>query len=248
LNKRKEVARSKICLSIDGLKTMEEVETLIKELHALVGLFKVGKEALTRFGLPVIQLIQEHGAKVFLDLKYHDIPNTVQEAAAAATEHGVYLFNVHASGGLAMMRAALKGAKEASRTTGKSLPKIVAVTVLTSINQKTLTHELLVKKNLNNYVLHLAKLAAQANLNGIVCSAQDLPLIKNKLPLDFIYITPGIAGVGTPAGFDQKRISLPHEAIKNGATILVVGRAITSAKNRVQASVDILQDILNNSD
>jgi orotidine-5'-phosphate decarboxylase len=242
-SEKENIARSKVCLPLDGLQTLDDVKARIEELHPVVGMFKIGKELFTRFGPEVVKLVQEYGCEVFLDLKYHDIPNTVKGATHAATQLGVYMFNVHASGGTAMMKAAVEGATEARKTYNIRMPKIIGVTVLTSIDQHTLNTDLRVPGKLEEQVLHLAKLAQQAGLNGIVCSAADLQAIKDKLPPDFLYITPGIKGPNTAAGSDQKRVFTPQNAIKDGASILVVGRAITAAPDRLKAGREVLADI-----
>ena len=244
LSEKEQLARSKVCLALDGLKAVADIEALIAELSPVVGLFKIGKELFTRFGPDVVKLVQQHGAEVFLDLKFHDIPNTVKGAAYAAAQLGVYLFNVHASGGTAMMQAAVEGAKEASHTYNVRMPKIIGVTVLTSIDQQMLNSELRVAGTMAEHVLHFAKLTQQAGLDGIVCSAADLRAIKDKLPSDFLYVTPGIQGPTTAAGSDQKRVLTPFNAIKDGASILVVGRAITAAADRLKAGREILADIV----
>lgn len=246
LNAKEELARSKVCLPLDGLATLEELKARVKELSPVVGLFKIGKESYTRFGPAAVRAVNESGGKVFLDLKYHDIPNTVKGAASAATELGVFMFNVHASGGIAMMKAAAEGAKESSAKTGLEAPKIVAVTMLTSIDQKVMNEELRIAGTVEEQVLNLAQLAQKAGLDGVVCSSADLNAIKNKLPAGFMFVTPGIQGISTSAGYDQKRVFSPGNAIEDGATILVVGRAITApktAEERVKSGYEILQDM-----
>ncbi len=246
LNEKEKIARSKVCLPLDGLNSMKELRERVEELAPVVGLFKIGKESFTRFGPESVRAVQEAGGNVFLDLKYHDIPNTVKGAAAAATELGVFMFNVHASGGSVMMKAALEGANETATKFGLARPKIVAVTILTSIDQKILNEELKVSGAVEGQVLNLAQLAQKAGLDGIVCSAADLYAIKDKLPKDFMFVTPGIQGVNTPAGADQKRVFTPGNAVEDGSTILVVGRAITAPKTkeeRLAAGYDILKDM-----
>lgn len=247
LTEKEKIARSKVCLPLDGLNTIQEVKERVEELSPVVGLFKVGKESFTRFGPSVVKVIQDYGAEVFLDLKYHDIPNTVEGAAKAATELGVYMFNVHASGGLAMMKSALKGAKETSEKKGIRMPKVISVTILTSIDQNIMNLELNILGKVEDQVLRLAQLTQNAGLDGVVCSAADLYAIKSKLPKDFMYVTPGIKGVNTPAGADQKRVFTPGNAVQDGSTILVVGRAITdpvTKEGRLKAGYEILQDIV----
>ncbi|MFA6269085.1 MAG: orotidine-5'-phosphate decarboxylase, partial [archaeon] len=195
ISEKEKIARSKVCLPLDGLNTLKELKERVEELSPIVGLFKIGKESFTRFGPESIKAVKEAGGEVFLDLKYHDIPNTVKGAAGAATERGVFMFNVHASGGSLMMKAALEGATEMAAKLGIERPKIVAVTILTSIDQKILNEELKVSGSVEDQVLNLAILAKNSGLDGIVCSAADLYAIKDKLPQDFMFVTPGIQGV-----------------------------------------------------
>jgi orotidine-5'-phosphate decarboxylase len=163
-----------VCLPLDGLYSLSEVKDLVDELSPYVGLFKVGKESFTRFGPAVVALVQEHGAGVFLDLKYHDIPNTVKGAARAAAEMNVAVFNVHASGGSAMMAAARQGVEEAAAT-GSTAPRVIAVTVLTSIDRQILNDDVGVPGEVEDQVLRLARLTEEAGLDGIVCSAAARP-------------------------------------------------------------------------
>ena len=246
LSEKEKIARSKVCLPLDGLNTLKELKERVEELSPVVGLFKIGKESFTRFGPDSIRAVKEAGGEVFLDLKYHDIPNTVKGAAGAATERGVFMFNVHASGGKEMMKAALQGANETATKLGIQRPKIIAVTMLTSIDQKIMNEELKVSGKVEEQVLNLALLTKESGLDGVVCSAADLYAIKDKLPKEFMFVTPGIKGVNTPAGADQKRVFTPGNAIEDGATILVVGRAITDPKTkeeRLKAGYDILRDM-----
>ena len=242
LTPREIAAREKVCLPLDGLHSLAEVGALVEELSPFVGLFKVGKESFTRFGPAVVRLVQESGSGVFLDLKYHDIPNTVKGAAVAAAELGVAIFNVHAAGGSAMMAAARAGVDEAGpgRRDG---PKILAVTVLTSIDGEILNRECGVPGAVEDQVLRLAKLTEGAGLDGIVCSAADMHALKGKLKPNFLFVTPGIKGTTTPAGEDQKRVLSPGRAVEAGSSLLVVGRAITGAPDRRKAARDVLEDI-----
>ncbi len=237
-------AREMVCLPLDGLHTLEAVEKLVHELSPFVGLFKVGKESYTRFGPEVVDLVKKLGAGVFLDLKYHDIPNTVKGAARSATELGVTIFNVHASGGAAMMAAAMQGVDEAAAPEAPR-PKVIAVTVLTSIDQEILNNECGVPGQVEDQVLRLAKLTESAGLDGIVCSAADMHALKDEIRSDFMFVTPGIKGTTTPAGEDQKRVLSPGRAVAAGSSLLVVGRAITGAADRPAAAREVLQDIAN---
>jgi orotidine-5'-phosphate decarboxylase len=242
LSQQEAAARERVCLPLDGLPSIERVAELLDELSPYVGLFKVGKESFSRFGPEVVRLVQARGAGVFLDLKYHDIPNTVRGAARAATELGVAMFNVHASGGSAMMAAAREGVEEASQTSGPS-PKVIAVTVLTSIDQDILNTECGVPGPVESQVLRLAKLTEGAGLDGIVCSAADMSALRGNLSRGFLFVTPGIKGTTTPAGADQKRVLSPGRAIASGSSLLVVGRAITGASDRPKAAREVLEDI-----
>ncbi len=242
LSSQEQAARQMVCLPLDGLNSLAQVEDMVEALSPFVGLFKVGKESFTRFGPQVVARVQSSGGGVFLDLKYHDIPNTVQGAARAATELGVEIFNVHASGGSAMMAAARQGVEEAAPGAGKA-PKVIAVTVLTSIDQATLNTECGVPGALEDQVLRLSLLAQSAGLDGIVCSAADLHALKGELDPGFLFVTPGIKGTTTPAGVDQKRVLSPGGAVAAGSSLLVVGRAITGAPDRRVAALEVLRDM-----
>jgi orotidine-5'-phosphate decarboxylase len=242
LTPKEQAAREMVCLPLDNLTSLDEVHALIEELSPLVGRFKVGKESFTRFGPEVVRLVRDLGAGVFLDLKYHDIPNTVRGAARAATEMGVAMFNVHASGGSAMMAAALEGVNEAASSTEKA-PAVIAVTVLTSIDQWTLNEEMGVPGGVEDQVLRLAKLTESVGLDGIVCSAADLGALKGQMQPGFLFVTPGIKGTTTPGGADQVRVLSPGRAVAAGSSLLVVGRAITGAADRRKAAMEVLQDI-----
>lgn len=246
LTQKEQQARKMVCLPLDGLATMDDVRARVEELSPVVGLFKIGKETYTRFGPEAVKVVQGYGAYVFLDLKYHDIPNTVRGASDAASKLEVYMFNVHASGGLEMMQAAVEGARAGAKKYGTEIPKIAAVTVLTSIDGEILNNQIKVPGKVEDQVLNLAQLANQAGLDGIVCSAADLYAVRDKLPDNFMYVTPGIKGPRTPAGADQKRVFTPGNAVQDGSSILVIGRAITGPKTpeeRVQAGYEVLEDM-----
>ncbi|MFH1358456.1 MAG: orotidine-5'-phosphate decarboxylase [archaeon] len=246
LTEKEKIARARVCLPLDGLNTVEEVKQRVEELSPVVGLFKIGKESFTRFGPEIINIIKNYNAEVFLDLKYHDIPNTVKGAANAAAQLGVFMFNIHASGGLEMMKAAVEGVNQACESNNLRKPKIIGVTILTSIDKEIMNNDLKISGEIEDQVLNLALLSKKAGLNGIVCSAADLYAVKNKLPNDFMFVTPGIKGPNTPAGADQKRVFTPGNAVQDGSTILVIGRAITSPptkQERIQAGLEVLRDI-----
>lgn len=202
---------------------------LIDQLDPNMCRLKVGKEMFTLFGPQLVKDIHERGFDLFLDLKFHDIPNTVAKAVTAAAELGVWMTNVHASGGLAMMEAA----KKALQPYGKEAPMLIAVTVLTSMSDEDL--KLIgIDVPAFEHVQRLAKLTKQAELDGVVCSAQEASILKSLLGQDFKLITPGIRPVGSDVG-DQHRVMTPPEALAAGADYLVIGRPITKATDPLAA-------------
>ncbi len=246
LTQKEQEARKRICLPLDDLESLHELKERVRELADYVGLFKIGKGSFTRFGPESVGIVKDYGANVFLDLKYHDIPNTVRDAARAATDMGVYMFNVHASGGLEMMQAAVGGAEEVAFRKNIEVPLVVGVTVLTSLDKQKLNDELGIPGDVADQVKRLANLSYNANLDGIVCSAADLEVVRPTMSRNFMYVTPGIKGTTTPAGEDQKRVFSPRNAIRAGSDILVIGRAITGQKTpeeRQKAAYEIIRDI-----
>lgn len=186
---------------------------------------KVGKEMFTHFGPDFVRILVDKGFNVFLDLKFHDIPNTVAKAVSAAAELGVWMVNVHASGGLKMMEKA----KEALIPYGDKAPLLIAVTVLTSMSEDDLIG-LGITKSPAEQVKHLASLTQKAGLDGVVCSAQEAEMLKAELGQSFKLVTPGIRPVGSEVD-DQKRIMTPEKAVSIGVDYLVIGRPITQAEN-----------------
>ncbi|MCX7919905.1 MAG: orotidine-5'-phosphate decarboxylase [bacterium] len=221
----------------------QKVKRLIDQLALYVGAFKIGLELYTALGPTIIRYIQNLGGKVFLDIKFHDIPNTVAGAAAAATRHKVWMFNVHCSGGLAMMHAAVQSAKDTATALNLPMPIILGVTILTSINEMILKQEIRIEKGLTNQVVHFALLAHEAGLNGVVASPREIVPIREKLGKEFIILTPGIRPSWASDAQDQKRIMTPQEAIAAGANYIVVGRPITLAPNPVDAAQRIIEEI-----
>ncbi|AAN55432.1 orotidine-5'-phosphate decarboxylase [Shewanella oneidensis MR-1] len=211
---------------------------LIDQLDPNMCRLKVGKEMFTLFGPQLVKDIHERGFDLFLDLKFHDIPNTVAKAVTAAAELGVWMTNVHASGGLAMMEAA----KKALQPYGKEAPMLIAVTVLTSMSDEDL--KLIgIDVPAFEHVQRLAKLTKQAELDGVVCSAQEASILKSLLGQDFKLITPGIRPVGSDVG-DQHRVMTPPEALAAGADYLVIGRPITKATDPLAALQAIHQSLV----
>ncbi len=231
-----------LALDVDDFKKAEE---LVEKLCDYVGVFKVGSQLFTAEGAKIVNMINERGGKVFLDLKFHDIPNTVARAAEVATKLGVYIFDIHTSGGYEMMRAATEASQKISLALGSEKPLILGVTLLTSINQEILEKDLGIKRKLEEQVVHLAKLAKAAGLDGVVASSREIKGIRKVCGEDFIILTPGIRPAGKSSD-DQKRIMTPREAIKLGADFLVIGRPIRDASNPVKAAKEILKEMEEN--
>jgi orotidine-5'-phosphate decarboxylase len=209
---------------------------LADALRGSVGGFKIGSRLFTAEGPPIVRALTERGDRVFLDLKFHDIPNTVATAVAAATELGVWMLNVHAGGGSVMMRAARDAAHETAARRNAPAPLVVAVTVLTSMNQSVL-RDVGVVIDLRDQVLRLAELTRDAGLDGVVASPQETRDIRARCGKDFAIVTPGVRGGSAgDAKHDQERTMSPAEAIAAGASYLVVGRPIIAAADPVDAA------------
>lgn len=234
-------ARKRLVLALD-VDDFKKAEELVDELSDYIETFKIGNQLFTAEGTKVVNMINERGGKVFLDLKFHDIPNTVARAAEVATKLGVYIFNVHTSGGYEMMKAAAEASEKISLASGVRKPLILGVTLLTSINQEILEKDLGIKRRLGEQVVHLAKLAKAAGLDGVVASSREIKEIRKACGKDFIILTPGIRPAGKSSD-DQKRIMTPGEAIKLGADFLVIGRPIRNASNPVEATKEILREM-----
>lgn len=235
-------AKDKIILPLDVSNESDAVE-LVHELKDLVGGFKIGLELFTSAGPRVFQSVRNAGAgRIFFDSKFHDIPNTVAGAARAAVRMGVWMFNVHAPGGSAMMRAASDAASEEADRLGVEPPLILGVTLLTSIGPETLRHELSVPILLENHVTHLAQLAQNSGLSGVVASPKEIEPIKSACGPGFLVVTPGVRPAWSPAN-DQARIMTPSEAVERGADYLVIGRAITGAGDRRAAAVRVIEEL-----
>jgi len=234
-------ARERLVLALD-VNNFKKAEELVDKLTDYVGVFKIGNQLFTAEGTKVIKMVQEKGGKVFLDLKFHDIPNTVARAAEVVSKLGVYIFDIHTSGGYEMMKATVEASKKLSFALGISKPLILGVTLLTSINQEILEKEIGIKKSLEEQVVHLAKLAEAAGLDGVVASPWEIKALRAACGEGFVILTPGIRPAGK-SDDDQKRIMTPQEAIKLGADFIVIGRPITNATNPVKASQEILKEM-----
>ncbi|HEX5399581.1 MAG TPA: orotidine-5'-phosphate decarboxylase [Verrucomicrobiae bacterium] len=214
---------------------------LAEELAPAVGGFKIGSELFTVAGPDIVREIRATGASVFLDLKFHDIPNTVAKAVASAARLDVQMLTVHTSGGLEMMRAAKESAQATAKQTGMNVPLVLGVTVLTSSNRQTLA-EIGCGENVGAQVERLAKLAVTAGLRGLVCSPLEIAALRRILPAQIQLVTPGIR-TGAEKADDQKRTLTPREAMDAGANWLVIGRPIYVAENPRTAAEKILASL-----
>ena len=232
-------ARERLIVALD-VDSMEEAERLMVLLKDEVGMFKIGLELFTSVGPALFELVRKHGVKVFFDGKFHDIPNTVAGACRAAVRHNVDMFNIHALGGAKMMCQAAKATAEAA--VGKTRPALIAVTILTSMDEKTLAEDLKVNVPLKKMVPYLAGLARGSGLDGVVASAQEAPAIREAVGEDFLIVTPGIRPAFAKAD-DQARIVTPKDAIAGGADYIVVGRPILKAESPVDAARRVVEEV-----
>ncbi len=232
-------ARDYLIVALD-VPTLKEAEMIIDELGDLARHYKVGLQLFTRFGPTIIEILKNRKMGVFLDLKLHDIPNTVARAVEAIIDMDVDMFTVHALGGFEMMESAQKVIWESKSR--KIL--ILGVTLLTSLDEAFLQDFLGVNKSMESQILDLAGLVQSAGLGGVVASPKEVSLIKKQCGKDFIVVTPGIRPKGARSD-DQRRIETPDKAIANGADYIVVGRAIINAKDRKKAAESIIEDIEN---
>lgn len=229
-----------IICALDTKETQQAL-SFSTQLKPHIGAIKLGLEFFTSQGSENVRRLVETGVPVFLDLKFHDIPNTVQEAVRAATQLGVFMMTVHTLGGRTMMQKAAETAQEEASKLGITKPLIVGVTVLTSMDASDL-NEIGIHAEPANQVSTLAKLAKDSGLDGIVCSSHEVANVKTLCGKDFKTVVPGIRPSGTDIG-DQKRVTTPLQAIENGADFLVVGRPITRAENPVNAAEDIARSL-----
>ena len=232
------------------METLADAEALLDRLGDAAPGVKIGNQLFTAAGPAAVERAHKRGCRVFLDLKFHDIPNTVAGAVREATRLGVFMLNVHASGGLAMMRAAAEAAAKAAGDFGVARPLVIGVTVLTSLDRKDLAADLGLATTVDAHVLRLAERAREAGLDGCVASPREIGLLRGALGARWVIVTPGVrpaAGprMGTSAGRadDQARIATPRAAIAAGADHLVVGRPITAAPDPAAAIREILADI-----
>jgi orotidine-5'-phosphate decarboxylase len=214
---------------------------LVEELAPVAGGFKVGSELFTAAGPDIVRRIRERGTMVFLDLKFHDIPNTVAKAVAAAVRLDVQMLTVHAGGGREMLKAAEQSAQETAFQLGRTPPWVLGVTILTSLDTAALS-EVGMDANVDNQVRRLATVAVKAGLRGLVCSPLEVARLRLSVPPNTQLITPGVR-TGAEKADDQKRTLTPREAVKAGANWLVIGRPICKAENPRAAAEKILEDL-----
>ena len=241
---------------MDQLLIALDVETgaralaLADSLRGVAGGFKIGSRLFTSEGPSIVRTLVERGDRVFLDLKFHDIPNTVATAVAAATSLGVWMLNVHAAGGTRMMQAARDAARGAAASTGRPAPLVIAVTVLTSMNAAALSETGVAAAgggtdDLLQHVVRLARLAQAAGLDGVVASPQETGILRRECGAAFTIVTPGIRGGGaaTAGKDDQERTMGPAQAVEAGASYIVVGRPIIAAADPRQAAETIADEM-----
>ena len=232
--------RNPIIAALD-VSTAEQALKLAQEIAPAVGAFKIGGELFTSAGPDIVRRVRDTGAAVFLDLKFHDIPNTVAKAVASAVKLDVQMLTLHTSGGAEMMRAAEISAQDTAKSLGLPAPLVLGVTVLTSSNHETLA-EIGCEPDPEKQVTRLAQLAVTAGLRGLVCSPLELAALRKILPAHIQLVTPGIR-TGAEKADDQKRTLTPREAMQAGASWLVVGRPIYAAVNPRLAAEKILESI-----
>jgi orotidine-5'-phosphate decarboxylase len=246
LTEKEEQARKRVCLALD-FPSVEKALDVAEDLSDLVGMVKVGMELHTAAGsegISIVKKLRDSGVNVFLDLKYHDTPNTVRGAAYRATVAGANIFNLHIAGGKEMMKAAMDGASTAAADLGIERPKVIGVTVLTSLDDEDFGG-IGYQGPVRELVLKRAKLAVECGLDGIVCAAKDVVEIKDSLPDSFLYVTPGIkAPISGIVREGQKRVITPGIAVQDcDSSYLVVGGAITKADPMRRAAYEVLQDM-----
>ena len=215
---------------------------MVNELKDYVGYFKVGLPLIVNYGFEAFRLLEENGAKCYYDCKFHDIPHTVQKACISLVKNNVNFFNVHIQGGSKMTSAVVRASRAAAKSMGIEPPTILGVTLLSSFGQKTLTTELCVDKNIEDFVLQLAKVARESGLDGVVASAEEAKRIRKEIGDDFIILCPATRPTWASVN-DQVRVDTPRDAILAGVDYMVVGRPITSADDRIGAATLIIDEI-----
>ena len=233
-------ARQRLIFALD-VDNLADARGWVDRLQGQVGVFKIGKQLFTRCGPEVVRLVQERGGEVFLDLKYHDIPNTVAMAGLEALRLGVRMFNVHALGGFEMMAKLVAAVDEVCPRGNPDRPILLAVTILTSSTEETL-RRVGIDRPVSVMVPKLARLAKDAGMDGVVASPQEVGLIRDVCGDDFLVVTPGVRPAFASQD-DQQRITTPADALRSGADYLVIGRPISAAADPALAADMILQEM-----
>jgi len=240
LVRRRGSMRERLIVALD-VDSLEQAQDLVRLLAGEVGMFKIGKQLFTHAGPQAVRLIQDLGGEIFLDLKFHDIPNTVAKAAIEATRLGVKMFNVHASGSLEMMVTTVKEVERVCRQEKRRRPIMLAVTVLTSLNQDDLKR-LRVELKVADQVVRLALLTKEAGMDGVVASPQEVSDIREACGRRFVIVTPGIRPADG-ARNDQQRVMTPTDAVRGGVDYIVVGRPIVEAQDPLAAARAIVAEM-----
>jgi orotidine-5'-phosphate decarboxylase len=233
-------AKDKIIIALD-VDSLERARDLVALLHSSAGAFKIGKQLFTRYGPQAIAMVHDAGGAVFLDLKFHDIPNTVARASAEVVRHGVQMFNMHAMGGFEMMQQTVAAVRKMAENLGVRRPLVLAVTVLTSLAESDLA-AVGIAAGIKDQVRRLAQLAQRAGVDGVVASPQEIEVVKTACGSEFLVVTPGVRPKAAGAD-DQKRILSPGEAIRQGADYIVVGRPVIEAPDPLAAVQEIIKEI-----
>lgn len=235
-------AKDRIILALD-VDTRRQALDLVQELAPFVGVFKVGMQLFNSTGPNIVGEINDYGGEVFVDLKFHDIPNTVASAGKVMTRLNCRMFNCHAAGGRAMMTELSLAVEQEAARRGIAVPLTLAVTVLTSMAQNELENDMLISNwSVEEVVVKWALAAKQCGIGGVVCSPREIAAIRAACGNDFKIVTPGIRPAWSKAN-DQKRITTPAQAIKLGADYIVIGRPITAAANKIQAVQKIIEEL-----
>ncbi len=234
-------SRQRLILALDG-NDKGHLEGLVHSLKGLVCFYKVGCWGYTAWGPEFVSFIRRQGGEVFLDLKYHDIPHSVAGAVVEAARLGVYFLSLHAVGGVKMMSESVQRVSSFCRREGLRKPKLLAITILTSLDQLALREELGVNLPLPKQVLKLAKMAQEAGMDGVVASPHEVAALRRHCSKNFLLVTPGVRPARLAVD-DQQRVLTPQQALRQGADYLVIGRPITQAPHPRQAVEEILQQM-----
>lgn len=232
--------KDKLIVALD-YTSKADMERMVETLEDVVTFYKVGPALFLPYGPSIIEYLKSQGKKIFLDLKFHDIPNTLAKTAEAVVKLGIDIFNIHTSGGFEMMATAVQVVRDKC-SQKNSRPLVLGVTILTSLKEDFLKAIMGSNRNLEEEVIVLAKLAQDAKCDGVVASALEIEPIKRECGQDFLVLTPGIRPAGTP-GYDQKRMKTPGEAMRAGSDFIVIGRPITEADRPRQKAIEILKEM-----